>query len=363
MHPLQLIVDCEGPLALNNNAFELCREFIRPEGARFFQQVSRYDLYLAAVAKESDYHPGEALKWLLPFLKARGLTNQQLSDYARKSLKLIPGVEAAYKFLQTQDFPIFAISSGYRQFAEAVGEKLGFSPKNILCAALDLDRISLSAAEKEELLKLAQEITAAAEIKPPPGAASIQDLPDPVRQAIAVCDRILGERLPRMASAALYREVTPLTGPEKARAVEESLARTKLTLKDIIYVGDSLTDVQVFEAVTAAGGLSISFNGSRSAVRAAEISVIADNAWPIALLASIFLLWGKEGVMELADKGSEGASRYLVLPDAVIDTLMRGLKGRNFNLRSALSQDQESTVLESMAMRAKLLGPEMASLA
>ena len=66
--------------------------------------------------------------------------------------------------------------------------------------------------------------------------------------------------------------------------------------------------------------------------------------------------------MELAAKGTEGAGRYLVLPDEVIDTLMQGLKGRNFNLRSALSQDKDTTILESMAMRAKLLGPEIGSL-
>lgn len=363
MHSLQLMVDCEGPLALNNIAFELCRKFIQPDGARFFQQVSRYDLYLAAVAQKPDYHPGEALKWILPFLKAQGLTNQQLRDYARKSLKLVPGVEGAYKFLQTQDFPIFAISTGYRQFAEVVGKKVGFSPKNILSTELDLDRFNLNALEKEELRKLQQEITAAPEIKPPPGATSLEDLPESVRQAIAVCDRIFGERLPQMGIGALSREIIPLGGSNKTRAVEESLARTKLPLKDVIYVGGNITDVEVFETVRAGGGLSISFNGSRSAVLAAEISVSADNAWPIALLASIFKTWGKEGVMELADKGSEGASRYLVLPDAVIDTLMRGLRGRNFNLRSSLSQDQETTILESLAMRAKLLGPEIASLA
>ena len=49
MPNLQLDTDCEGPLALNDNAFELCREFIKPQGDRFFQQVSRYDDYLAEV--------------------------------------------------------------------------------------------------------------------------------------------------------------------------------------------------------------------------------------------------------------------------------------------------------------------------
>lgn len=362
MHPLQLDTDCEGPLALNDNAFELCREFVMPDGARFFQQVSRYNDYLAGVAKKPEYRAGDTLKLILPFLKAHGLTNARISDYSRKSVKLVPGVEGAYKFLLAQGFPIFAISTSYRQFAEAVGKKLGFSPKNIFCTELDLDRYSLTAAEGEELLGLQQEIAAAPEIVLPPTAASPADLPEPVREAIKVCDRVFSERIPEMDIGAIYREVQPVGGPDKARAVEESLARTKLTLKDVIYVGDSITDVQAFAAVRAGGGLSISFNGNRYAVKAAEVSIIADNAWPIALIASIFLLWGKEGVMELATKGSAEASRYLVLPDAVIDVLMKGLKGRNFNLYSAASTKMEKIIQESAAMRIKLLGSVVTSL-
>ncbi|MBI4643088.1 MAG: hypothetical protein HY743_05020 [Deltaproteobacteria bacterium] len=362
MHPLQLDTDCEGPLALNDNAFELCREFIQPDGARFFQQVSRYDDYLADVAKKPEYQAGDTLKLVLPFLKAHGLTNGQISDYSRKNIKLVPGVEAAYKFLHAQDFPIFEISTSYRQFAEAVGKKLGFSPKNIFCTELDLDRYSLTAAEIEELLKFQQEIATAPEIVLPPEAASPEDLPAPVREAIQVCDRVFWERVPQMDIGVIYREVQPVGGPDKARAVAESLERTGLTMADVIYVGDSITDVQAFEAVRAGGGLSISFNGNRYAVKAAEVSIIADNAWPVALIASVFLLWGKEGVMELATKGTAGASRYLVLPEAVIDILMRGLKGRNFNLYATSNRDPEKIAQESMAMRARLRGAAVASL-
>jgi hypothetical protein len=74
------------------------------------------------------------------------------------------------------------------------------------------------------------------------------------------------------------------------------------------------------------------------------------------------LLWGKEGVMELATKGAEGASRYLVLPEAVIDTLMQGLQGRNFNLYATATRDPEAIAQESMAMRAKLRGGAVAAL-
>lgn len=362
MHPLQLDTDCEGPLALNDNAFELCRDFVQPDGARFFQQVSRYGDYLTDAVKKPEYKPGDTLKLILPFLKAHGLTNARISEYSQEKVKLVPGVQGVYKFLHAQDFPIFEISTSYRQFAETVGKKLGFSPKNIFCTELDLDRYSLSPGEKEELLRLQAEIAAAPEIVLPPEAASPEDLPGPVREAVQVCDRVFWERVPEMEIGAIYREVKPVGGPDKAWAVEESVARTKLTLADVIYVGDSITDVQAFETVRAGKGLGISFNGNRYAVKAAEVSIIADNAWPIALVASVFLLWGKEGVMELATKGTAGASRYLVLPEAVIDLLMRGLQGRNFNLYSTSNRDPEEIAKESMAMRAKLRGAAVASL-
>jgi energy-converting hydrogenase A subunit R len=236
MHALLLATDCEGPLALNDNAFELCREFIQPDGARFFQQVSRYDRYLTDVAQKPDYKARDTLKLILPFLKAHGLTNQQISDYSQKHIMLVPGVTAAYKFLKAQDFPIFEISTSYRQFAEAVARKLGFSPKNIFCTELDLDRYPLAPGEGEELLRLAQEIAAAPEIVLPPEVANPEDLPATVREAIQVCDRVFWERVPEMEIGAIYREVKPVGGPDKARALEESLARTKLTVAAWVFL-------------------------------------------------------------------------------------------------------------------------------
>jgi predicted HAD superfamily phosphohydrolase len=361
MPALQLNTACEGPLALNDHAFELCREFVQPEGVRFFQQVSRYDVYLAEVLKKPEYQAGDTLKLILPFLKAHGLTNARIGEYSRKSIMPVPGVEAAYKFLHTQGFPIFEISLSYRQFAEAVGQRLGFDAAHIFCTELDLDRYSLPPAEKEELLRLQQEIVAAPEIELPPAAASPEDLPPQVQDAIKVYARIFWERVPEMEIGAIYQEVNPLGGPDKALALEESLARTGLKMSDVIYVGDGSTDVQAFAAVRAGGGLSISFNGNGEAVKAAEVSIIADNAWPIALMASVFLLWGKEGVMELATKGTAAASRYLVLPEAVIDILMRGLQGRNFNLYAPSNRDPEEIAKESTAMRARLRGAAVAA--
>ena len=126
MLQIQLNTACEGPLALNDNAFELCREFIKPHGDRFFTQVSRYGDYLADIAKKPEYQAGDTLKLILPFLKAHGLTNAMIRDFSSQNIRLLSGAAEAYKFLHGFKFPIFAISTGYRQFAEAVGSRLGF---------------------------------------------------------------------------------------------------------------------------------------------------------------------------------------------------------------------------------------------
>jgi energy-converting hydrogenase A subunit R len=165
-----------------------------------------------------------------------------------------------------------------------------------------------------------------------------------------------------MEIGAIYREISPVGGAEKARIVAGNLARTGLRLADTIYVGDSITDVQAFQAVRGGGGLAISFNGNRYALNAAEVAVVSDSAWPIGLLTAIFRLWGKEGVLEVASPERRGKSRALVLPEEMIEPITLGLQGRRFNLYLTQGPDLERLAQESEAMRASLRGEAIAAL-
>ena len=163
-----------------------------------------------------------------------------------------------------------------------------------------------------------------------------------------------------MEIGAIYREIFAAGRAEKSKAVTDSLAKTGLKLADTIYVGDSLTDVQAFQAVQDGGGLAISFNGNRYALNAAEVVVVSDSAWPIGLLTAIFRLWGKEGVLEVASPERRGKSRTLVLPEEMIEPIAQGLQGRRFNLYMAERPDRERLAQESEAMRASLRGEAIA---
>jgi len=362
MFQIQLNTACEGPLATNDNAFELCREFLGPDGAPFFTQVSRYDHYLADIAKRPGYQAGDTTKLILPFLKGAGLTNDRMASYSRQHITLVPKAEDAYRFLHSLKFPLFAISAGYRQFAAAVAEKLGFAPERLYCAELDLDRYELPESEAEELRQLLGKIVAAPALDLPARAKTLEDLAPEVQEAIRLLDTIFWDTIPKMDIGRIYQEMDIMGGPQKAQALDESLAQTSLNLTNVMYVGESITDVPTLEKVRAGGGVALSFNGNRNAVRAAEIIVVADTAWPVALLAAVFRHWGKEGVVELAQSTRPGASRYLVLPEALIEPIARGLQGSTFNLYHPKTSRREDVLKDSDAMRRRLRGPDVAEL-
>ncbi|MFW6113182.1 MAG: haloacid dehalogenase-like hydrolase, partial [Thermodesulfobacteriota bacterium] len=354
MLQVQLNTACQGPLATNDNVIELCREFLSPQGDFFFKQVRRYDNYLATIAKRPGFQAGDSTKLILPFLKAAGLTNERVAEYSRQHLALTPKAEEACRFLLSQDFPLFVLSAGYRQFAAAVAERLGLAPERLFCTELDLDRYELPENDAKELAQLLEQIAAAPALDLPPNAKTLEDLAPEVQETIHLLDTIFWDTIPRMDIGRIYQETTTLGGPEKAKALEDSLAQTGLDITNAMYVGDNITDVPTLQKVRAGGGVALAFNGSRDAIAAAEIIVVADTAWPVALLGAVFRHWGKEGVVELAQSSRPGASRYLVLPEAMIEPIARGLQGSTFNLYHPETSTREDVLRDSEAMRRRL---------
>jgi predicted HAD superfamily phosphohydrolase len=67
-------------------------------------------------------------------------------------------------------------------------------------------------------------------------------------------------------------------------------------MEDVIYVGDSITDVAALELVRREGGLSVSFNGNRYAIMSAEYSVVALDASVLGTIAEAFREGGKSRI-------------------------------------------------------------------
>jgi energy-converting hydrogenase A subunit R len=286
MRKTQFVSDLEGPLTLNDNAFELTAHFL-PQGAHFFALMSRYDDILADIVKRSGYRAGTTLALIVPFLKAFGLRDRDLHEFSRSSIRLVPGALEALQRIRAQ-MPAFIISTSYEPYVRAVCEALQFPFENAYCTKISLDAYALSEEERQELLTLYDQIVQRSQIQIPLGVQSVDELSGEDRQTLELLDHIFWERVWGMEIGRVLREVQLIGGPEKARALREISERTGISLAQTIYVGDSITDVEALALVRQAGGLAVAFNGNRYALRAAELGCISSDALILAEIAEAF---------------------------------------------------------------------------
>ncbi len=292
---LQLDIDCEGPITQNDNAFELCREFI-PDGDRFFSIVSKYDDFLADVEKRQGYKAGDTLKLVLPFMKAFGVTDKIMEKFSRETIQMLPGTELMLPEVNAM-MPSFIISTSYRPYIDALCTALGFPAENCFCTNVNLDQYSLPKKERNYLIRTAAEIAGMEMIEWPDNATGLDDVQPAHRKTIERLNAIFWHDIPGMEIGRIFQDVNPVGGAEKAIALQKSLERTGLDLKDVIYAGDSITDVQALELVNSGRGVAISFNGNRYAINAARWAVLSTNTAVIAGLCKLMLEKGT-GIMD-----------------------------------------------------------------
>ncbi len=103
------VTDCEGPLSKNDNAQEIAERFI-PDGAEFFARLSRYDDFLADVARRPGYNAGDTLRLIPPFFKACYVTDEVVELFSAERVLLVPGALKALDIV-TVLMPAFIIST------------------------------------------------------------------------------------------------------------------------------------------------------------------------------------------------------------------------------------------------------------
>jgi len=303
------VTDCEGPISKNDNAFELTTYFV-PNGDRFFALISKYDDVLADVVKKSGYKAGDTLRLILPFLKAYGATNKKITEYSSKNILLVPGAQDTLQFVRSL-MPSFIVSTSYEQYISSLCDLTGFPYNNVYCTKLNIDRYRMSKEEARRLKEIREEILAMSMIGIPEKARAVQDFSQGDQETIQKLDEIFWEEISKMESGKILEEVNPVGGYEKAKAVQDIVEKRDSRLHNVMYVGDSITDVPPFQLVRKNGGLTISFNGNEYAIREAEIAVLAGNTIVTSILAEVFSRLGKDHVISLVEEWNpSGLKKY-----------------------------------------------------
>ncbi len=289
-----LAFDCEGPLTLNDNAFEYCKAII-PKGAYFFKQISRFDDYLADIKKKEGYKAGDTLKLILPFLKLFGANNKSLREFSKKTLIFLPKILENLPKLN-KILPTFIISTSYKPYLEALAEVTNFPMDHIFCTEIDFDKVKLSSEEAKVLKKLYEEIINLPEIDFPKDATSPSDLPLDLLSILDRLEEIFFNIIWNLDIGIFLREVNPIGGSEKAKACEIISKELSIPFSEGFYTGDSITDMQALNLLKENKGVALSFNGNRYALKSAEFYALSKEGSLFLDLAKIFLEKGKEGL-------------------------------------------------------------------
>ncbi len=348
------VSDCEGPISKNDNAFELTSRFV-PDGDRLFTVVSRYDDVLAEVVNKQGYEAGGTVKLVLPFLKAYGVTDQRMREFSAEHLVCVPGIKDTLQHVRSLA-PAFIVSASYEHYLRALCEVLEFPFENTYCTRVCMDKYGIREEEREELKQTAKEIAKLPVFEIPSDAESLDDLPREYQKTVMRLDEIFWKRIAEMEIGRIYCDVNPVGGGEKAEAIKDIVDRLGVAVADVMYVGDSITDDEAFRLVDRKGGLTVSFNGNRYAVKNAEIAVLSDNSIVTAVIADVFLRLGKSEALDLVKNWNRKALEKSTVNRNLLNRLFKAHPGRLPKAKIITDQNMETLAEESSKFRNKVRG-------
>jgi energy-converting hydrogenase A subunit R len=355
------ISDCEGPISKNDNAFEITARFV-PNGDKLFTLISKYDDALADVLKKPSYSAGSTLKLILPFLKAYDVTDRQMEEFSAQNLILIANSNDTLQHVKAVA-SAFIVSTSYEHYIKALCKAVDFPYENTYCTKLSIDKYSITDQEKMRLKEIAKEIAQMPMITIPPAAKTIEDFSPTDQETIGRLDKIFWSEIANMSLGRIFSDVTTIGGSQKAAAIEDAVAKLHAPLEDVMYVGDSITDVEAFQLVRENGGLTVSFNGNNYAVRKAEIAVLSENNVVTAVIADVFCKQGKQAVLNLVENWNlESLERNQVVSPSLLDRLFSLNTQTLPKIQIVTAENMETLAKKSSKFRKKVRGESIGRL-
>lgn len=354
------VSDCEGPISKNDNAFELTAHFV-PDGDKLFTVISKYDDVLADVLKKPNYKAGDTLKLILPFLKAYDVTDNKMREFSAQNLILISNVKDTLQHVRKIAYA-FIVSTSYEHYMKALCKAIAFPYENTYCTKLNIDKYHITEEEKAKLKKLAKEIANMPLMAIPKNAKSLDDFSEQDQETIQRLDEIFWNEMASMKSGKILDEVNPVGGSEKAEAIKDVAQKVGVALADVMYVGDSITDVEAFRLVREHGGLAVSFNGNQYAVKNAEIAVLSENSIVTAVIADAFATFGKEQTIRLVEDWTREVLAKSGVNKTLLTNLFRLYPSKLPKVKIITNENMETLAKESSEFRKKVRGEAIGQL-
>ncbi len=280
MFEKSFITDCEGPLTLNDNAFEISAKFIE-NGDELFKILSLYDDYLVDVVKKENYKAGNTLKLILPFFVCENIKNKDMIDFSINNIYSVADSKFLLSYLKGA-MNTYIVSTSYGQYIEAVSDYMEVPFENTFYTNVDVDGLSLNEDEVKKINEFKELIL-----------ANPKDY--------GLFDDIFFNQISKMGIYEKIRDIEVVGGEGKKLAIDKIIARDNIDVNNMLYIGDSITDVEPLKFAKDNNGISISFNGNEYPLKVAEIAIISPSAVTTAVIANIYAENDKDKVLKFIE--------------------------------------------------------------
>ena len=347
MFEKSFITDCEGPLTLNDNAFELCAYFI-DDGDELFKILSLYDDYLVDEVKKENYKSGNTLKLILPFFAFENLKNDDIINFSQEHIYVVNDSKFLLKYLKNA-MNTYIVSTSYGQYIEAVSNFMEFPFKNTYFTNVDMDGLNLT---DEEIIKITN--------------FKKQILENP--KDYDLFDDIFFNEIPKMSIYENIKNIDVVGGEGKKLAIDNIIASDNININEILYIGDSITDVEPLKFARENNGISISFNGNEYPLKQAQIAIVSPSAITTTIIANIYADNDKNTVLNFINDYNNSDDIKKLFEDYKIDSqinkeFFRIFKNIKYPLIKVVNQENFDDILEkSIEMRNTIRGQDIGGL-
>lgn len=124
---------------------------------------------------------------------------------------------------------------------------------------------------------------------------------------------------------------------DRRKLLRGMISSFNIGFQNIVYVGAGYSDIDALLEVRSNNGLAVILNGEDAVLNVASLALVADTAWPIALLSAVFAEWGGLGVWEMVKLNPSPRNiSHLMLPAEWTEILTAGLKESKFSFYNTL---------------------------
>ena len=346
MFEKSFITDCEGPLTLNDNAYELAENLIE-NGGELFKVLSLYDDYLADIVKKENYKAGNTLKLILPFFVVENLSNNIMVDFSKDNIYAVNDSKFLLEYLK-ETMNTYIVSTSYGQYIEAVSNYMEVPFENTFYTDVDVDSLKLNDDEIQKINEFKR---------------MILDNPDDYE----LFDDIFFTQIPKMGIYEKLHEIEVVGGEGKKLAIDKIIERDDIDVGEILYIGDSITDVEPLEFARKNNGISISFNGNEYPLKVAEIAIVSPSAIATAVIADVYSQNDKNKVLKFINDYNNSDDLEKLFNDYNIDSNIKNQFFKVFTSEYPLIQiitgeNYEEILKVSKEMRNNIRGQDIGGL-